>query len=292
MNLLNVPTGVAQIDCPPTTEFDYVDPGLVDVPGADFSTMDDSNVNGTDSLNQTKGAATPGVDDFNLKLDSANATVPVHGTTPRGEDVDPFLNITGSFTHGLTDWATWLGYQLYDYAVWFSLGLGLLLILVLYLALGWICCHYPQHVTIYSNSVATNTMTPDLENPSPVEEPSLPADDLFSPTPQPLPTDTEPPKELSPAVDSSCPSLSVPPVFALASLVPSGFDMGSVSDQAPLPTAPPLMPPPLPDSPSLGALNHRRPASLNLVAEYPPNNSLATESDISSTTGKILYTSI
>ena len=266
-DLVKAPDDLAQSGCSPA------DPDLDD-------RLDDSlpkdladDVNGTHPFNQTEGDGASDIDNFELDpepgsgLNNSNSL----NNTLKGEEVDSFAGLVKSSSEGLAHWLRWVEHQVAAHGIWLAFGLCLVLILVLYVAWGWMCCQLSRTTPTTSRSGATTTPTPD--QPTSAEAslgPQLqPQPQLADPTPSP---------EVPPPVDD-------PNVFALADMVPSG----SVSDCSVVVQPSPPLDTAL-TTPALGSFNHRRPASLNLVADYPLEPPADVEAQ--ATLGRILCTSL
>ena len=227
-----------------------VDPGLLDFPDVDDLVFDDD-----------------------LESRPANDSVPSNHTDLKGEEVDTFLELMDSTTWALADWFNWLEHQITGYGFWPPFGLCLILILVLYLAWVVSCCRRTRFAATSLQLVATGPSAGDPQNPSPAGPPSVPqvspqhsSSDHASPQDLPLP-------------------LEVPKVFSVDTLAPSGSGSDSSIEQPPPPVAPALD-----AAPPLGSSHHRRPASLNLAADYPLVPTVDVEAQ--TTAGRIICTEL
>ena len=263
-DLVKLPTGLANGGCP------MIDPGTEDFPGSDFD-----EAPGVSSLNQTTvvNGSDTGNSTFAQESGSTNDSFPSNYTSLKGEDVDSFKGLLDSATWALIDWFTWLEHQISGYGFWPPFGLCLLLIIVLYLAWGWMSCRLNRHVATSSHQVATGTTTVGPQDSSSTRAAAGP-----QAAPQPPSTGDTPPQDLPPPLED-------PNVFPMASMLPSG----STSDESGAEQPPPLDLSPTP-APPLGSLNHRRPKSLNLVADYPSNPPNDVENPAA--VGGILCTSV
>ena len=266
-DLVKLPTGLANSGCP------MIDPGTEDFP--DSVPSDFANDSGASAFNQTTVANALDADNstFDPESGSTNDSPSSNYTSLKGEDVDSFKGLLDSATWALTDWFNWLGHQISGYGFWPPLGLCLVLIMVLYLAWGWMCCRLHRPVATSSQRVATGTTAVGPQDSSPTGAAAGP-----QASPQPSPTGRTSSPDLPPPLED-------PNAFTMASMVPSGSASESGAEQPP----PPLDSASTP-APPLGSFNHRRPKSLNLVADYPSNPPNDVEAP--ATAGRIICTSV
>ena len=247
-DLVKLPPGLANGGCP------MIDPGTEDFP--DSLPSDFANAPGASSLNQT--TVVNGLDADNSTFDpesgSTNDSFPSNYTSLKGEDVDSFKGVLDSATWALVGWFNWLEHQILEYGVWPAIGLCLFLIMMLYLGWGWMTCRLNRHVAASSRPTAASATAVGSQDSSSTRAAAAP-----QAAPQPPSTGDTPPQDLPPPLED-------PNVFPMASMLPSG----STSDESGAEQPPPLDLSPTP-APPLGSLNHRRPKSLNLVADYPSN---------------------
>ena len=244
-DLVKLPTGLANGGCP------LIDPGAEDFPGSDFD-----EAPGVSSLNQTTvvNGSDTGNSTFAQESGSTNDSFPSNYTSLKGEDVDSFKGVLDSATWALVGWFNWLEHQILEYGVWPAIGLCLFLIMMLYLGWGWMTCRLNRHVAASSRPTAASATAVGSQDSSSTRAAAAP-----QAAPQPPSTGDTPPQDLPPPLED-------PNVFPMASMLPSG----STSDESGAEQPPPLDLSPTP-APPLGSLNHRRPKSLNLVADYPSN---------------------
>ena len=244
-DLVKLPTGLANGGCP------LIDPGTEDFPGSDFD-----EAPGVSSFNQTTmvNGSDIGNSTFAQESGSTNDSFPSNYTSLKGEDVDSFKGVLDSATWALVGWFNWLEHQILEYGVWPAIGLCLFLIMLLYLGWGWMICRLNRQVAASSHPAAASATAVGSQDSSSTRAAAAP-----QAAPQPPSTGDTPPQDLPPPLED-------PNVFTLASMLPSG----STSDESGAEQPPPLDLSPTP-APPLGSLNHRRPKSLNLVADYPSN---------------------
>ena len=238
----------------------------------------------TDLANSGCPMIDPGTEDFPDSVPSdfaedpesaaSNRTAVANALDPDNSTFGPESGLANdSAAWALTDWFNWLGHQISGYGFWPPLGLCLVLIMVLYFAWGWMCCRLHRPVATSSRRMATGTTAVGPQDPLPTGA----AAGLQAP-PKPSPTGRTPSLDLPPPLED-------PNVFTMASMFPSGSASESGADQPP---------PPLDSAstsaPPLGSFNHRRPKSLNLVADYPPNPPKDVEAP--ATVGRIICTSV
>ena len=266
-DLVKLPTGLANGGCP------MIDPGTEDFP--DSVPSDFANAPGASSLNQTTVVNGLDADNstFAPESGSTNDSFPSNYTSLKGEDVDSFKGVLDSATWALVGWFNWLEHQILEYGVWPAIGLCLFLIMMLYLGWGWMTCRLNRHVAASSHPVAASATAAGSQDSSSTRAAAAP-----QAAPQPPSTGDTPPQDLPPPLED-------PNVFTMASLVPSGSASESGAEQPP----PPLDFASTP-APPLGSLNHRRPKSLNLVADYPANPPNDVENP--ATAGGIICTSV
>ena len=227
-----------------------LDPGLVDFPDVDGLVFDDD-----------------------LESRPANDSAPANHTDLKGEEVDTSLELMDPTPWALADWFTWLEHQITGYGFWPPFGLCLILILVLYLAWVVSCYRRTRLAATSLQLVATGLSAGDPQNPSPTGPPSVP-----QVSPQHPSTDHAPPQDLSLPLEA-------PKVFSVDTLAPSGSVSDSGAEQPPPPSASALdaaLP--------LGSSHHRRPASLNLAADYPLVPTVDVEAQ--TTAGRIICTEL
>ena len=263
-DLVKLPTGLANGGCP------MIDPGTEDFPGSDFD-----EAPGVSSLNQTTvvNGSDTGNSTFAQESGSTNDSFPSNYTSMKGEDVDSFKGVLDSATWALVGWFNWLEHQILEYGVWPAIGLCLFLIMMLYLGWGWMTCRLNRHVAASSHPVAASATAAGSQDSSSTRAAAAP-----QAAPQPPSTGDTPPQDLPPPLED-------PNAFTMASMLPSG----STSDESGAEQPPPLDLSPTP-APPLGSLNHRRPKSLNLVADYPSNPPNDVENPAA--VGGILCTSV
>ena len=266
-DLVKLPTGLANGGCP------MIDPGDEDFP--DSLPSDFANAPGASSLNET--TVVNGLDADNSTFDpesgSTNDSFPFNYTRLEGEDVDSSKGLLDSATWALVDWFNWLGHQISGYGFWPPLGLCLILIMVLYLAWGWVSCRLNRLVATSSHQVAAGTTAAGPQDSSSTRATAEP-----QASPQPPSTGDTPPQDLPPPLED-------PNAFTMASMIPSGPTSEFGAEQPP----PPLDFASTP-APPLGSFNSRRPKSLNLVADYPSNPPNDVENP--ATAGGIICTSV
>ena len=266
-DLVKLPTGLANSGCP------MIDPGTEDFP--DSVPSDFANAPGASSLNQTTVVNGLDADNstFAPESGSTNDSFPSNYTSLKGEDVDSFKGVLDSATWALVGWFNWLEHQVLEYGVWPAIGLCLFLIMMLYLGWGWMTCRLNRHVAASSRPTAASATAVGSQDSSSTRAAAAP-----QAAPQPPSTGDTPPQDLPPPLED-------PNAFTMASMLPSG----STSDESGAEQPPTLDLSPTP-APPLGSLNHRRPKSLNLVADYPSNPPNDVENPAA--VGGILYTSV
>ena len=218
-------------------------------------------------------------------IDNVTDQVPVNHTSPKGEEVDPFVGVIEDTSDIFTRFSTWFDHQLEAYP-YLSLVLVMVSLLVCYVWLCWLSTHY---------LLSSYTPVQDAENPPPArgnggDAPSAAAG--ADPQPQPPASpDLQPPGEID---HRPGPDAAAMPLRNFTRSAPSLRILDEVGPGQPLPvpsvtSSPPSTPsshtyisiPSLPPSPRvplrpLGCFNGHRPISLELNTNHTGSHQVST----------------